>query len=39
MAMWYSEEILLDLKEKKELIKHIECSDELAGVIVNVCLS
>ena len=23
--------------EKKELIKHIECSNELAGVSVNVC--
>ena len=30
VAVWYFEEILLDLqKKRKELIKHVECSDVL----------
>ena len=43
MAAQYFEEILLKKRNRKELIKHIECSNVLvecellAGVNVNVC--
>jgi len=43
VSTWYFEEVLLEKKKQKELIKPTECSgvlvecEEVTGVSVNVC--